>query len=143
MEPYTVSSKSWHYHLATFWISDFTDKRNITLCTYLWRMLCGSFILVLSLALTLSFVIALGESLFYEFRWLLQLLIQHEHTTFPQQGLIALGGTLGVLVLGAFRLLSYLNGLRKPARRVPKDPSFLRQAYDSWKNKYCVRVRID
>ena len=146
MKSYTVSSNSWHYRLATFWVSSFADKRNITLCTYLWRMLWGSFILVFMLVLVLSFVIEIAGSLFYELRWLLQILIQHKHIPFPQQGIVAIGLTLGFFIYGASELFFYLNSqtdTEEPVQESLKNPSFLRQAYDSWKNKHCVRIHVE
>lgn len=137
MKTFKINTNSWHYQLVRFDL-DMQKGNDINFCKYvalvfadcLW--LLGLFVAALSVALFIG------------------------STIFPQDGFHPLIGGLieifaGVVFISSITtilgfIVVYGSKLIKPRdgkkTRVEKQPSFIRQAYSSWKNKYCMKIEF-
>lgn len=156
MKSLIVSQKSWHVFLARFGGLD-TDIAVTDICRYTRRCIIG---LLLVLLITAVFCIALIPIvvciLHFAFnRIFSEFLDQASIIACIMYGLFIVGG-------GIFVGCEYLNGKFKekarqarykaindgtyvepePKKKKVKQPGFIKLAYKSWKQKYCIKIVI-
>ncbi len=145
MDTLNVSSKAWHYRFATKYASLSTyDIRfsRVDSCTYIRRVMLG---LVLFFCLSIATVIVLIP-LTHLIMWLVVCAVNLSFVPLMNSEVTFLGalevffGCLGGLVyFGTKGITWILDHLLLKDETV--EPSFIVQAYRSWKNKYCIKVK--
>jgi hypothetical protein len=133
---FTINRKSWHYFLA-YKLGDFHDDESATdennICFYVRQVAQGVLLGALGCALFAgaAFLAICGLA------FLVHLLINFNlPTVMLQAGGGTAGATVVALVVWGIRTL----WLRHRVRSYQKPPSFIKQAYRSFKDKTCVRI---
>lgn len=134
----TFDSKSLHYKLALLGgLSEYDDDSNI--CEYTRHVMFGM-VIVLLIGLLIAFMgtilanmlFAIGFSLTYG------MLIFSEAAI---AGFIV--STIGAIWFGIWKLHDAADEYRRNTRHEPKKPDgFVKHAYKSWKEKYCVKIEF-
>jgi hypothetical protein len=139
MKELVFRKDSWHYRIASF--GGFDRMSNQDICTYTRRFLFGICLgaLVFAIFLFLSktiidVVLGLAFSLIYS-AWIM--------TSLGTAGVIIIV-TIGILFLMGLGI-NYLRDLKDAARNKNSDKpdGFVKHAYKSWKDKYCLKVKIE
>lgn len=132
MKSFTLNTKSWHYWFATT-MGDFS-RYDITsdICTYTRSIFLGMLLTFLLSVLVFSAVILpVGNLVYCLLLWKLNLLAE---------------GTLGLLGCVAFMALLFTLASLYRKHGAPiienKPNGFIKQAYASWKNKFCIKVEF-
>jgi len=128
MKPFIVRRSSWHWYLANFGTSCHADD----ICAYTREVLAGAWLVALCSTLIGGFTAVLSDLLGYLlatlFNWSL---IEPRDLT---------AGTL--IVLGVVAVFVTVFLLRERVDVNVRAPSFVREAYASWKDKYCVEIEV-
>lgn len=134
----TFDSKSLHYKLALLGgLSEYDDDSNI--CEYTRHVMFGM-VIALLIGLLIAFmgtilanmVFAVGFSLVYG------MLIYSEAAS---AGFFV--STIGTIWFGIWKLSESAKEHRNKTRNEPKKPDgFVKHAYKSWKEKYCVKIEF-
>ena len=134
MNTIKLNRNSWHYKLVNL-LTSYLDTDHPDICGYRSALLMSFvWILLILICATLTMdvvcdtLIGLSFSLFYG-QWMLSVMAQV--TIMMAMAIIA----------GAFSV--YMLRWLSTKRTSPKaDPGFVRQAFRSWKDKYCSRIEI-
>jgi hypothetical protein len=142
VKEFKIIRTSWHYRIAN--IPGYSEYRETTdICRYTRDFIIGCIYLIglsaVALAIwyfLISAILGIGFSLYY--------------STFlmTEAGFAGLASLSFVLIWAAIHCLSMLKDYYLQKRMLrwidKKDtpPGFLKQAYLSWKEKYCVRVKF-
>lgn len=134
MKTYTLKRNSWHYWLAKkggLWEHD-TD-----ICTYIRKVINGTIkMLAMCVAAAVSGVVVilgtvnLVSAIFYG-------------VTLNPVGVIVIGVLVAMVLI--FSAFVYVEKILPRLRRnhIEKEPGFITLAYHKFKDKTCVRVRIE
>jgi len=158
MDTFKISKTSWHYRLAT----TYTPIRGVApdLCSYTRQVVIGLIIaFLLTVAGVLLGIMALDPILYFYVMW-----------TIGYPGEMHAPGICGTIVYGIGggycmsywlggkivdlmahsramnrnkRLLAIGNPLSPTESLPPKQPGFISQAYNSIKNKFCIKVEVE
>ena len=110
-----INKNSWHYRLVeSVDVVSLYGRRDI--CSYTRAVIGTIFILFVDLML-FGMLLAILAKLFYE-------------------SPVGTATALGVAILGFYLAFRIVRSVDDPK----KEPGFVKQAYRSWKDKYCIRV---
>lgn len=127
MKNFDVSRESWHYNF----VSKF-DSAPDNMCEYIIQVIKG-IALVLAIGFIAGGVIAavLGDLIGYLFACLVT------HTLLPLS-------EAGMTEIGILVTITAINDKIWTRKFVSKQqsPSFIKQAYRSWKDKYCIKINF-
>jgi hypothetical protein len=145
MKTFEIDRTSWHYRLASFY-GDLTTSHfrwgDVDFCSY-WRRVFFAALRLIILAGILSVLLSLtfGDLLVWG-TWMLLNGVWVD----PGEGSIIAMGLLGVatLVAGIVAALHYGKQVLDRHREESgyREPGFIGQTYQSWKNKYCMKVEL-
>lgn len=129
MKTIELKRKSWHH-----WLANFGDKRiyeTTNICEYTRCVLIGTFLFLLSVVVSSLSTGAVLFTIGNIFGWLF---LGYEFHNVS----VIVTSTFTCIVLMFFIIV----GRAKLIHQVDKEPSFVRLAYRSWKEKYCARVEL-
>jgi hypothetical protein len=137
MTPFTVKTNSWHYKLAKFGKYD-AHYGDHDICAYMRRVLFGLFGVIVLTVIGICFA---GSSCFYiglTFYALYKLIfgIALDPVDWVLIGLptaVGISNAIPVIIRRLQRKRSYFP---------TPEPGFVKTAYRSWKDKYCVKLKI-
>lgn len=146
MKAFTLSKKSWHWHLAVTYGNHCKYDTETDLCTYMRQVAVGTIVVLL---LTLAGGLCLGAP----FGSLLAWIVFVANYGLTEMDPVAFAGAAMImcvaLLIGIFFLFNTDAGEEvvskvKRAIRIPKPQkdSFLVLAYRSFKDKTCVRLNV-
>lgn len=127
----TFNTNSWHYKLASTYTS-FSPYIHTDICSYTRKVVLSFFSLAM-IALASVFIgwgiidVALWAWFFYHGYFL----------GLMGPGIVTISLSIAVLIIAGDTLLSSLRHYK-----TQKEPGFIRKAYRSWKDKYCVKVEF-
>ena len=129
----SLKTKSWHYRLATAYGSLSTYAETTDICDYTRQVLKGVFIAVFMTAIisvaalcVIDMLMGIGFSIAYGVMLM------------NPPGLIAL---ILIIALGIiFSIAFAADKMNETVRNT--QPGFVRTAYRSWKDKFCVKVKL-
>ena len=128
MKPIEISTDSWHYRLISKY--DFPDTE---ICGYTKQLIMFLIVTAMLVVLLMVFVYMTGDAI----AWLIACIVN--------QQLIPIGEpAIGFFAVVIFFLIPYTIS-RVQLKRLSEgktEPSFISQAYRSWKEKYCVRIEF-
>lgn len=135
MKLFTINTKSWHYWFATV-MGDFS-RYDITsdICTYTRSIFLGMLLtFLLSFLVFIGFILPVGNLIYCLFIWKINSLAI---------GAIAFLVTIMLMAL-LFKLSSiyYKYKSHHSVIEENKPDNFIKQAYASWKNKFCIKVEF-
>ena len=136
MKEINISQRSWHYFLARF--GDTYSRRDLSdICSYRQAVAMGGSFFAFIASICVGLTISTGDALAWVVSGFVNgWLIEPNVIASAALGICMLAAILtasGIIVLG-------LNFAYKAIRGT--SPSVLGQAYESWKDKYCVKVNI-
>jgi hypothetical protein len=136
MKEITISRKSWHYFLARF--GDTYHRRDLSdICSYRQAVAIGGSFFTFVTSVCVGLTISTGDALAWVASGFMNgWLIEPNVIASAALGICMLAAILtaaGIIVLGMNFIYKLLRG---------NSPSVLSQAYESWKDKYCVKVNI-
>lgn len=145
MKPITLNKNSWHYRLADKYTQRgvWDDGENI--CLYTKQVLKGSV-----WALFLTFILSFVVLSFMDFFIWLYVSISTGLWTTPRE---LSGFAIVIILLSACGVVAYIGvqtieWLKESDNRFAQktssmvNPSFISEAYKSFKNKYCIKVEF-
>lgn len=143
MKPQTYSKKSLHYRLAHVYAKCYEwDLQYMNICEYTRKVLFGFF-----LAILLSFVVGGVLGGFTDFLiWFYVALTTGQYVELHSVGIFGVSIVVGSLVLVGSAMLKdkYHSYKRhKVIHEQPKPPSFIAEAYRSFKDKVCFKVNFE
>lgn len=133
MKTFTINRSSWHHKLYNFGTNRYPED----FCQYTRGVLVGMFWALVFTALGISATMAVGDF----FAWLAASVF-HWQFLDPQLGA---GITAFIMIVVAMFVLAGLImfGIRQVIHRSSEqEPGFIRTAYSSMKNRFCIRVEI-
>ncbi len=146
MDTFNVSSKSWHYRLATtygFETQFDISNNNVDICSYSRSVVFGT---ISALLLTAAGVM-IGAPVSQVLLWLGVCVVNNSFVDPLNARMIAVG-MVEILGVSLYVVLSSLyKVIKKVSKKFPRkekqetSPSFVVQAYHSFKDKYCVKVK--
>lgn len=139
MNSVELSKNSWHYKLATKFGDYYWYSSTSNICAYVREVIKGFFILLGVGGLALMGVVAIVTTLYW--------LIMHGfHFLNAPPFVIASAGLTSIvslgtgLGLGISKIIEYQDMKRQANRANPPQPSFLKLAYRSFKDKMCFKI---
>lgn len=142
MKPFTIKDTSYSWRFASVYGPlDNPWDRDTDICTYTKAVLKGVFVWCILLVVASGLSVAYGDAL----GWIAAMLAEGMFIHPAKSATIALGVTtlVGLVVLAALGADAYQQAKRK--RRLsqePEDLGFVKLAYRSFKEKYCVAVTV-
>lgn len=127
-----INKKSWHYHIAkTYTMFDPYDRKDI--CSYTRSVIHG----VVNIICIIAMTALVSYSMFVlPIIWS----ITGFDSSIKQDGFFVLGFVLWSATLAAF----ILAGISLFLENREKQPdNFIKKAYSSWKNKFCLKIDYD
>ena len=139
MKSLQLDRKSLHYHLAVEYgdMSEFYPCNNI--CSYLKRVFRGIFFVVVFITIGGVLASLLWADLL---GWLIASLQTHTVLNLSPRGLGAIVSNMGIIALfGIKYILDRMNYVRTTRKK--KLPTFLSEAYRSFKEKSCIPINFN
>lgn len=148
MKAFTLSKKSWHWRLAVTYGNHYEYDTDTDLCTYIRHVMRGIFVaLLVTAAGGLCISAPMGSLLAWIAYVITHGMTEMDPVAFAGAALIG-GITIltGLFVLfntdAGEEVISKVKGAVKITIPKPKEDSFLVLAYRSFKDKTCVRLRV-
>lgn len=142
MTPFIVNENSWHYHLATkygnmkYWLTE-------DICTYTQSVILG---LIKAALMTLLLAVVVGSVVSFWMYLLVSAIVGHIATI--ENGFGMFGGVIHAIVFGAIAVVNLVLGFEWCVNKITgkvraiAHTGFVKAAYRSWKDKYCIRVEF-
>ncbi len=149
MDTFKVKLSSWHYHIASNYgsLSQWElDNGRLDFCSYSRSVMKG---LLLALLIS-SLITLLLIPITFVLSWLAVSLVTSTWVTPNSDDMGFWIGTVELVIMGLLTLLTFgflaheklkENNIRLFPKVSP--PGFIVQAYDGFKNKYCIRVEVE
>lgn len=143
----TLKKKSWHYGLATCGLfsrlgadirTEYLEKKkDVDICSYTSEVMFGCVLTALSIFIGVGALLILGAGPFQ--LWTLGLAGLTELGNFS----LAVWFVLTVIGFSALtvRISHYIASKRVPREKTDTE-KFVKQAYSSFKNKYCIKLKF-
>lgn len=156
MKELAFNKEAWH-----FWIANFGKTRvqsddwnwsrpnsviETDICAYTRAFLIGLFQLII----VSSIVIGIASSVAYAIGNIIGVYLYGYELSFITKVLLFLASLACMVTIGLVTVLATLAGVSKIKEYVSnklyenqaQEPGFIRVAYSSWKNKYCMKIKI-
>ena len=137
MKSLTFNRNSWHYKIA-YHIAGYRSWHGSDICTYTRYVMGALFVIFIG--------VALGLCVLYV---LFQTLIGIVFSLMTWTWMFTELGFLGLIVLSVLSMIFSVIYIKKKiedknreVNRIPKPDGFVKNAYKSWKEKYCVRIKF-
>lgn len=124
-----INKKSWHYHIVNTY-SNFDPYYTRDICSYTRQILLG--------ILNIISIILIGSILIYSmvFELIFQIFIFTDYSS----PFFVVGTVLWIFLLFSF-LMSGLHIYISSRKNKPS--GFVKNAYNSWKNKFCIKLEFE
>jgi hypothetical protein len=138
MNPLTFKKSSWHYRLVDYWM-DTPAAENETMCEYVWQVVGALLRVVLTSAFVTLAAFVMVIMPIVSAIWLLHhgWAVKHK-PSFLSLGEMGVG--LDIIVLTPVIVVHFR---RKKVFKTAKQPSFVKEAYRSIKDKVCTRINFE
>ncbi len=133
MNSLEIRNSAWHYYIAKKIGGLEVYDGTTDICSYTKAFLLGCIPLLIFSIVALAVI----GGILYPFIIMIGIYLFHMHWKLGINSFVPL---ISILIVGSLWTINYLkNSIRK---RNENKPSLLRQAYHSWKHKYCVKIKI-
>lgn len=124
-----IDKKSWHYHVANTY-TNFNPYYTQDICSYTRTILLG----ILNIAL----IILIGSIVSYS------MIIDPIFQIFLFNDYNSPFFIVGTTLWGFLLFICFMSGLHSYTEyRKDKPSGFVKKAYNSWKNKFCIKLEFD
>jgi len=140
MRELNIDEKSWHYRIAHNYGGYSGGRHGYDICGYTRRFIWGLFIVfVVIAAVSMASLGVLDLLAGLYFSWVAGVWITNFAGT-----LTAFVITVFSLVIGIIAITEKIRDMRREYRynHYHDEPGFIKSAYLSWKEKYCIKIKI-
>lgn len=139
MKTIQISKKSWHYRFLEWTSNPYNFRDSVSICEYARTVIINLLVTLFGVTLLLAVAGFVFFAAADTIAWLLAIVISGGYIMPDGPGFMV------TLILGIVIIFTMIVFIGKKSKQViieKLDTPFIQSAYESWKNKFCVKVKI-